>query len=276
METFYIILGSIIILLILGCILYGWKLGNDNYQISRQSVLFPFSMRINPTQTASVADLVDKENNPQIQCPSGYEINIVSANFEVMDPYGTCSDTPFQVYKTSCGDNSGYGGCIKKGEDNTCNDPEMECDEGSNLCIMKKFGGEDEFFENPNTGRAAIKKVCENIDLGTYTNKICGAKSGFNCIARDASAYLAAKCNGQQICKATVSNEYFGPWPCNLDPTKNGGVDCSDSKNTSDYCKLPYSSGWGGGPPQSSKENQDPNFNTGYYVHGLYTCVLKK
>jgi hypothetical protein len=98
------------------------------------------------------------------------------------------------------------------------------------------------------------------------------------CALRDASAYVANKCDGQNSCNITI--EDFGPYPCsfqpvgcNLDTSDTSVQDFTSARNTT-YCQLPFSYGYPGGVPSNSSGQSSPgNANIGYTVHGIYTCV---
>ena len=54
----------------------------------------------------------EKSNVPQIQCPTGYKINIVGAFVEVNDPYGECSTTPDPTFQLTCGSSDNLTGPV--------------------------------------------------------------------------------------------------------------------------------------------------------------------
>ncbi len=120
-------------------------------------------------------------------------------------------------------------------------------------------------------GTCSFMPVCSNTIQGQ--NGTCAGNGSAGCRPRDASAYLANHCDGQQSCLGDESDMWipgksggaFGPLPCQIP---------ADSTN-SDYASLPVSMGWNGAVPQDSSDGTaDPaNFNQGYYVHGIYTCT---
>ena len=111
--------------------------------------------------------------------------------------------------------------------------------------------------------------LCIGLD-NEYQNYTCGTKNKtFGCRPRDASAFLSKACNGLQECKldnqrTPLDPSIFGPYPCNLTPTDI------------DYAALPVSPGWNGmnTPDPNTGKTHKGSFNQGYYVHGIYTCIV--
>lgn len=111
---------------------------------------------------------------------------------------------------------------------------------------------------NTKHGTCAIYPLCSNATITgkTVSNNMCGvntpqAYSKYGCMSRDASAYLAGKCDGKDTCAAmwnvSVPEGGFGPLPC----------------STSDVSGLPIIPGQGG------------SFSQEYKVHGVYGCLPK-
>lgn len=92
---------------------------------------------------------------------------------------------------------------------------------------------------------------CQNLDSKTFTNTVCSTTGSGKCKPRDVSSYIAAACNGKDKCTVDDLNAVMQalPLPCNLQP--------SDA----DYMKLP-----------STVSNQTSK--SGYYLHGIYSCVV--
>lgn len=121
--------------------------------------------------------------------------------------------------------------------------------------------------------------VCKNIPLCTnitssgssYSNATCSDPNN-RCKIRDASAHLAARCDGKTKCLADSTdvwipsepNGAFGPLPCDIK------ADQSDIT----YQSLPVIPGWNqGSTPAGGGQGKPASFSQGYYVHGIYTCV---
>lgn len=157
----------------------------------------------------------------------------------------------------------------------SCNDPNgtvMYCDQSSKTCQVNP--GQTCMAPDAYTGQfCASYPLCSNIavpaakdckvdkdcDAGSgcvegkcvpknVVNKVCKPKS--TCKPRDASAYLAAKCDGKDTCNLLFdpsdTDSGFGPMPCDI----------------TNQNQLPITPG------------QGTNFSQGYYVHGLYTCIV--
>ncbi len=120
----------------------------------------------------------------------------------------------------------------------------------------------------------AIYPLCSNRAFGppnpsnstqytsNFVNKVCNPNNTVGipgqqgvCRPRDASAYLAAKCDGKSTCVVEYDPENplsgFGPRPC----------DSSVSVGSTAYKQLPNIPSTGG------------NYIQSYYVHGLYACL---
>lgn len=125
-------------------------------------------------------------------------------------------------------------------------------------------------------GTCLTLPTCSNVKAGL--NSTCSPSAGdsHRCRPRDASAWLAAECDGKQECIATTGKNWlpnqkggaFGPLPCFI-PAKSGD---------STYAGLPIVQGWGGGTPAASADGvaAPATFGQGYKVHGIYTCILDK
>jgi hypothetical protein len=114
---------------------------------------------------------------------------------------------------------------------------------------------------DPYSGQfCAIYPLCSNVNKNVennVVNSVCDPITDTNiCRPRDASAYLADKCDGKTTCQITFNPEDvtsgFGTRPC------NGSVSISSAN----YTMLPNMPAGGG------------NYSQGYYVHGIYSCVL--
>lgn len=190
------------------------------------------------------------ETVPAISCPDGYEVQIITAVCEVYDPYQQCNPgvtvtgggsggtkvwtTPLGSVTGTCKDNPQAAPCQNTRTSpgtsgGTCGDPP-----GFNTVCQYAVGG-----ACPGTG---------------------------HCVMRDASAYLAAKCDGTQACTVSIEPSFFGPYPCNFGPS-----------TSAPYTSLPASSGTQSTPPVLSggTGSTGSSTNQGYVVHGLFACVPK-
>lgn len=285
----------------------------SNSNANLNNTLYPFSAVVQPGN--NTVFLKNAAGNPQIDCSAvGGKINIVGAWSEVIDPYGTCTNSSADVLNLSCGIKSAKVPCKqdadcgsgmsctggmctpsscpltvdKNGQTNgsfassscacggtyctiqpgtvcqsqsDCNDPNgtiMFCSGSKgNPGTCQVNPGQNCMAPDPYTGQfCASYPLCSNSDRSqgskttNITNTVCGPSSSSVCRPRDTSAYLAGKCDGKSTCPLlfdpTDTMSGFGPAPCD---TKNNG-------------QLPITPG------------QNGNFSQGYYVHGLYTCIV--
>jgi len=97
---------------------------------------------------------------------------------------------------------------------------------------------------------------CSNMKPN-FTNIACDS-----CKYRDSTYTLSKMCDGQNICNATVTKDFFGEYPCNFSADEYA-VQHQNTTNpcnsTSNYYKLPVT-------------GSTNNIRQGYVVHGLYTC----
>ena len=119
----YVVMVVLFILVIVFFVLK-YTIDSKNKQDSAKNILYPFSGYLAPPKQTGASKsstnpgtgsnpqaglcLVgqvggEKSTVPQIQCPTGYKINIVGAFFEVNDPYGECSQTVDQTLQLTCG-----------------------------------------------------------------------------------------------------------------------------------------------------------------------------
>lgn len=142
---------------------------------------------------------------------------------------------------------------------------------GSGACMACMDGDEFISSSSDKSGKCAYIPTCQNQNKGK--NNICTDQNN-NCKIRDASAYLASVCDGKSECLGKPSQIWkpnerkdnpFGPLPCSIQAKSNNNK----------YSGLPITSGWGGGTPNNSSSDigVPANFEQGYMVHGIYTCV---
>lgn len=164
-----------------------------------------------------------------------------------------------------------YLGCllgesIKKGGEKKTGTCTVDPNLGS--CMACKPGNLKEELSATNPGVCVQAPLCIGLDE-KYNNMTCKPGGKFNCKPRDASAYVAQVCNGLQDCTfhnqgVPLDPNVFGPYPCEITPTDI------------EYSSLPIVSGWNGmnsADPNTGKVHRG-SYNQGYYVHGIYTCVL--
>ena len=163
------------------------------------------------------------------------------------DGFGTSCNTD-----SDCKSTSGQLKCIK----GTC-----LIDPGTSACMACV------------NGYCASEPLCQGVTNGL--NSVCSPSKGDThiCRPRDATAYLAAHCDGKQICLGDASDKWdpnvqggvFGPLPCHI----------AARSGMTEYAALPAITGWGGGaPPNTADKKSEPvTFNLGYYVHGIFSCV---
>jgi len=288
---------------------YLYQQTNSNANLN--NTLYPFSAVVQPNN--NTVFLKNAAGNPQIDCSSvGGKINIVGAWSEVIDPYSSCSSASADVLNLSCGiksakipckqdadcgsgmsctggmctpsscplDNPGKndgkftssncscGGTYCTIQPGTtcktqadCNDPTnsiMYCtatNGGTGTCQVN--AGQNCMAPDSYSGQfCASYPLCSNSDRSkgskttSVVNTVCNPNGNAGCRPRDSSAYLAGKCDGKNTCPLlfdpTDPNSGFGPAPCD---TRNMG-------------QLPITPG------------QNGNYSQGYYVHGLYTCIV--
>lgn len=297
----------LIILLLIGVtglfVFFGYTT-NKNISQSSTAQIYSFAGKIDPTTT-----LISSYDTPlvgqnsqgqtvnQITCPAGTTINIIGAIADIYDPFGECTINPSPQLRATCDPSVSAGTCSSNSDcyDNTwyCN-TSGQCQLKSNLapapnqlapadgCVWGATG-------NPDYQNACIDpNICLGVGLTSTppgSNYYCNPANHTNaCAARDASAYIAAKCNGQTTCNVSIAD--FGPTPCNiglggsnLDPTMvTYGEDYTTQRaNNEPYLGLPLTYGWNGQSyPTDSSNNgtaNTPTVNLGYKVHGIYSCI---
>jgi hypothetical protein len=262
---------------------------------------------------------------PQIRCPVGTKINITGAFFDVFDPYNTCTSDKNQVnpyFGFLCipgfsGKNPNTGAsialcntiadCSKYGAEG-----QFECGP-DNTCVLADYSKKDcPMWNSPYSGRIQLKPItdstgkkycvdpnmCGSNIAAAYSNGTTGVPNPFcspgttlgnvsKCAVRDASATVAAKCNGRQTC-GDLTMEDFGDYPCqgikpsqciigtNKDGSPKWFGDKTGTIRPTGYCSLPFLQGYKGGLPENATGDPDPrNYNHGYVMHGLYSCVAE-
>ena len=307
----------VMILLLVGTALFlgfGIYYANKNLQRSQMRRLIPFSATMGPDANPNVpltGKNADGQTVNQISCPAGYHVNIVGAFFQVFDPYGECTNPQDNLVSSAitatCGATGSPAGPgpVEAGfcqSDGDCFDPNIFTCNSKGKCELRKFCKTDSDCESGSSASGVYKCVSgycvdKNVCLGiTYdgsdkltnaskltglTNPICQpSNTQSKCAIRDASAYLASKCDGHQGCVVEV--EDFGPYPCSgFEPvpvavdTSSTAIQDFTAARTSPYSQLPFSYGFPGGVPSNSKGGQSSpgSISLGYYTHGVFQCV---
>lgn len=308
MEIWALIIIIVLILAIVTLFVFFGITTKNNYDLSAQQILYPFSAVLNPSSPTDPVTLLDGSGNNQITCPAGSKINIVGAFFDIADPYGMCTPSPSDAVSATCG---GKGTTVCSagqscGPGMTC-EPSTTPGDNNSYCVAMPCNDSTTLPANSSTttwicnknpalaltpaqlsqgytGRITPVEVCNNLN-SNFQNNTC-ANGANNCAPRDASAYLAKACNGQQTCSAVINNTFFGPYPCGgpnfTNPQPQVGssapnvVGCTPPSTavTTGYCSLPYAPGTSNDfKPSSASNPADTSFTQGYMVHGLYTCV---
>lgn len=296
-----IFIGILSLIFIILSILLGLTL-TQNQKLSAQSLYLPFTATIDP-KTGQSTGFKNSLGNPQISCPLGKKVNIIGAFFDVFDPYTVCSVDaadvdphfaylcdPSMQSPNSCTSDKDCPAWIQSSSNNPfmCNIPKGE---SSGRCTLRNIGknacpssASGYNFTNVN-GYCLDQNMCgTNIDKypPSIPNPYCSPlNTNSQCAIRDASATVAAKCDGKQECD-DISLSDFGDLPClgsNMKPTacltsSSSGLSFINPKR-SGYCGLPFMPGYPGGVPSNSSSGiSDPaNGNVGYTMHGIYTCV---
>lgn len=305
---------SVIVIVVLFVILIVFGILNvvtarNNQILARKQILLPFSATIDPT-TGQETGFMNIDGTPQIKCPVGTKVNIVGAFFNVFDPYNECAAkvdqvNPFLAFMC----NPAVQGVLPSSSGQTTCSGDQDCPYYMNP--------DTPFFCNPNTKMCQLKpttaatcstvnfdmvniggsKYCVERNLcGTNIKNVAGtgvpnpacspSNSSAKCAIRDASANVAAVCDGRQDC-SNLKMADFGDLPCGYTPkacisgytgSSPDWITSTGTNSRSDYCALPYLPGYSGGLPSaaaSSDSPVDPNSNVGYTMHGIYTCVLE-
>lgn len=274
----------LIILIIIILLIFIFALGGLNYYfISKnngnavQQTIKSFSAKIDPTTGNSTGF------KGQLSCPAGTNINIISAFYDIDDPYATCSANISQVNPLvafMCNPSVSSPGVCEVGK-NEC--PSGTKCNSSGHCQLIKANGSCPANTSPITYNG--QTYCVNTDVcgAGVPNPVCSPNGSGQCAIRDASASVSQKCNGKNNCD-DLSVSDFGDTPCNFSPPAGGcwssmgsngpnwvvgGV--SGRPNTG-YCALPYGPGWGGGAPDYGSNSDSPSGNLGYTMHGIYNC----
>lgn len=304
--TLMVILAVIFIVF---AVLSGVTISN-NQKLASNYKLLPFSSKIDPS-TGTAKPFTDINGQPQIQCPAGKKINIVGAIFNIFDPYNECSTDITGVSKSFgflC--DPTVGGPIPCTDDSGCpywnqgasNNP-FQCvipnGAKSGKCMLQDLTGQTcpeglgDSKGNPirdGHGQAFCidsnicgTKITGGVKTGTFgvPNPVCNPlNTQARCAIRDASSYVATKCDGRSEC-GDLSVKDFGDYPCTGLSAPYSVVNCTKDgctlANRVDYAGLPFLPGFAGGVPDPSQTSTNnpvkANANIGYIMHGIYTCI---
>lgn len=216
-----------------------YNLKNKNDTNATMNILYPFSgylsppnqfnpniSKTNPGTGKYPADglyLVgqvggERSNVPQIQCPTGYKINIVGAFVEVADPYGECSLTPDPTLQLTC------GGTNLTGPDCDSNRP---CSQGMTCSAGRCIPSSCYNSSDCSSGGGQIPRCPDGLGSLCSINSDC---PGNNLMCLDGKCIMAP---GAGTCMACVSNDGTpindpsgntgeGPGTCSFMPTCTG------------------------------------------------------
>jgi hypothetical protein len=307
------IIVVIVFLMILFLIIFSGSayMVDQNIKSSVTNRFIPFSASMGP-EAEDVYITMTNENGDktsQLQCPAGYNINIVGAFSQVFDPNNECttssSNSISQALSATCGATGNpqkdpqpvpISSCASDGD---CYNPNIfqcvnsKCQLRENACQADSDCGGSGVYKCLN-GLCIDKNICLGITydgkdelqspltLTGNSNPICDpSNKNTRCAVRDASAYVAQKCDGQNQCQLKISD--FGPLPCSgfnltscgFSSSQTNQQDYTSNRDTS-YCQLPLGYGASGGIPEGSSANGQSfpaTVNLGYQVHGFYTCI---
>jgi len=259
------ILFAVLIIFVFGGVALVQK---SNSQTEQANILYPFSGYLSPSSNISQQGkwtvnssrsnvgvgqqpedglfLVgmaggEKDSVPQMQCPSGYRINVVGAYLDIADPYGECSSTPTSTVKLSCGNTSDKSGAISCKVGGTDCGPGMECPAGK--CVPKTCKISTDCASSSASG--TVTACPPNLGkTGCSSNNDCGDPT-LVCVyapgTKTGTCQLDPGAAG--TCMACVdSNGKPGPGTCAVFPTcanTIGGENtfCSPSRGDSYKCR---------------------------------------
>lgn len=273
-SALVIIVIIILVILILSLGGLNYFLLKKNNEAAIQQTLKPFTAKIDPT----TGQISKGGFTGQLSCPAGTTIQIVSAFYDIDDPYGTCSSSINNVNPLvafMCNPTvTGPGTCSK---DSDCPSG-TGCDSGK--CKLQShpsnYGSCPKNAPLTKLSDGNYYCINSNVCGAGVPNPICQPKGSGQCAVRDASASVAQKCNGKSTCD-DLSVSDFGRTPCNFAAspcwsqiTESGPQWISDRTG---YCGLPYGPGWGGGAPDYGNNSDSASGNLGYTMHGIYNCI---
>lgn len=273
-SAFVIIFIIILIILVVGLGGLNYFLVTKNNEAAVQQTLKPFSARIDPT----TGNISKGGFSGQLSCPAGTSIQIVSAFYDIDDPYAVCSSDISNVNPLvafMCNPNvTGPGTCSK---DSDCPSG-TSCQSGK--CKLKIYQSNEKCptptTKYPIPNSSTFYCMNSNVCGAGVPNPICQPKGTGSCAIRDASASVAQKCDGRGDCD-DLSVKDFGKTPCSFAATPCFSKVTSDGPqwitDRTGYCGLPYGPGWSGGAPDYGSNNDAGSGNLGYTMHGIYNCI---
>ena len=233
------VIGTVVVL-----VLANNRANRDLAHESEDLTILPFAGFVSGATSSTLTDL---NGNPQIRCPAGKKISILGAFVEVYDPFLQCwPNGPTADFTTTCTSTPGGG----------------------------TPGGTPTGAPGGGTPGGVWSSACSNNTNATFQNKTCLPPSGVSspaaasastagtviCARRDASAYIAAQCDGQNTCPLVIDSSTVGPLPC---ATYNGtGMVALSSAG---MASLPL-------VPGITAQGATPTTEQGYNFHGIFVC----
>lgn len=301
----------IVLIIILGVVIFLlWNNISKSKKQEQLNIIYPFSGILpapgsNRNPSGGLSLYRSDGVTPQLSCPAGTTLNIIGAYVEVYDPYGSCSPSPNVSYQETCGINlSGTPSVSNLKSCATTSDcgPLQVCTNG--VCVPMTCSSHGQCTTTgiapyPCSGNGPCAGITPGLSYGycgasgtceiypvcgvdnsptTAQNSICAPGGSGSCKPRDASAYLAAWCDGKGQCLTkndpwmpNTDNSAFGPLPCQLAaPGLNSG---DYTSSTNGYLGLPVVTSWNNVSSSGTSNTPPPDFKQGYYVHGLFTCI---
>ncbi|MGV9200666.1 MAG: hypothetical protein ACOC4M_17800 [Promethearchaeia archaeon] len=190
----------VLVLAIIGIAVLTFFVEESNKKKQQANILYPFSGHLTPpsppwdVNSNNISPGAGKNpqeglallgarggssfNEPQIQCPSGYKVNIVGAFIEVADPYGQCSTKSDSQLQMTCGtgvDLTTAAGCST---DTDCG-VGMECNKSQGVCVPKTCKSNSDC--SGTVGGSILVKACSE-KLGDKCGAGTDCGEGMKCV----------------------------------------------------------------------------------------------
>ena len=214
MGKWTIIIVVVILIVIAAVIIATVYIDEKNKSKKQENVLYPFSAQLsppsppwtvntsnnntgvqsNPEDGLYIVGMAGGQANsvPQIQCPSGYKINIVGAFVDVIDPYGECTNKSDNILELTCGIPTDTSAAASCNSSNDCG-AGMTCTQNKCLprvCKSNSECGGSSSFGTVNSCDSTFMQHCSS-------SSDCG--SGMQCVNN-----ICLVDPGQQACMACV------------------------------------------------------------------------
>lgn len=182
----------------------------------------------------------------------GTQFNGYKAAKELASRDSTLPDPTVPDYKKVC-DDSFRGGAPIKTKDGDTLPGLVICDDTSatDCYTFNTFGD--------NSQPTCVRRMCAGLNQYGGNDTCSYGKSEAKCVPRDATAFLASRCNGKESCLGSDDpfsldspSSPFGPLPCNINTT-----------DASNMFKLPR---------VNDPSNSNSPAKHGYHVHGIFNC----